>query len=60
MTCHDLDAFQTYSMPKLERRTAMLRAMTRHILAGLRKAGRIACDSHATRDRPQWRRQACV
>ena len=28
----------------------MFRAMTRHILGGLRRAGHIACDSHATRD----------
>ena len=28
----------------------MFRAMTRHILAGLRNAGHVACDSHATRD----------
>ncbi len=50
VTCHDLDAFRSVFDPDLERRTAMFRAMTRHILAGLRKAGHIACDSHATRD----------
>jgi glycosyltransferase involved in cell wall biosynthesis len=50
VTCHDLDTFRSVLDPELERRTPMFRVMTRHILNGLRKAGHIACDSHATRD----------
>ena len=50
VTCHDLDTFRSVLDPPLERRSALFRAMTRRILDGLRKAGHIACDSHATRD----------
>jgi glycosyltransferase involved in cell wall biosynthesis len=50
VTCHDLDTFRSVLDPALEPRWPLFRAMTRHILAGLRKAGHIACDSHATRD----------
>ena len=50
VTCHDLDTFRSVLDPALERRSLMFRAMTRHILKGLRLAGHIACDSHATRD----------
>jgi len=50
VTCHDLDTFRSVLDPTLERRSALFRAMTRHILDGLRKAGHIACDSNATRD----------
>jgi glycosyltransferase involved in cell wall biosynthesis len=50
VTCHDLDTFRSILDPALERRSPMFRAMTRHILDGLRKAGHIACDSNATRD----------
>jgi glycosyltransferase involved in cell wall biosynthesis len=50
VTCHDLDTFRSVLEPAMEPRTPMFRAMTRHILAGLRKAGHIACDSNATRD----------
>ena len=50
VTCHDLDTFRSVLDPELEPRSPMFRAMTRHILDGLRKAGHIACDSHATRD----------
>jgi glycosyltransferase involved in cell wall biosynthesis len=50
VTCHDLDTFRSVLEPDMEPRSAPFRAMTRHILAGLRKAGHIACDSHATRD----------
>jgi glycosyltransferase involved in cell wall biosynthesis len=50
VTCHDLDTFRSVLYPELEHRTPVFRAMTRHILDGLRKAGHIACDSHATRD----------
>ena len=50
VTCHDLDTFRSVLEPEKEPRSAPFRAMTRHILAGLRKAGHVACDSHATRD----------
>ncbi len=50
VTCHDLDTFRSVLDPELEPRSAMFRAMTRHILDGLRQAGHVACDSHATRD----------
>jgi glycosyltransferase involved in cell wall biosynthesis len=50
VTCHDLDTFRSVLDPRLEPRSAPFRLMTRHILAGLRKAGHVACDSHATRD----------
>ncbi|HEY7498517.1 MAG TPA: glycosyltransferase family 1 protein [Vicinamibacterales bacterium] len=50
VTCHDLDTFRSVLDPAVERRSPLFRAMTRHILDGLRKAGHIACDSHATRD----------
>lgn len=50
VTCHDLDTFRSVLDPELEPRSAIFRAMTRHILTGLRQAAHIACDSHATRD----------
>jgi glycosyltransferase involved in cell wall biosynthesis len=50
VTCHDLDTFRSVLDPEAEPRSAWFKAMTRHILGGLRKAGHIACDSHATRD----------
>jgi glycosyltransferase involved in cell wall biosynthesis len=50
VTCHDLDTFRSVLDPELDPRSAPFRAMTRHILAGLRRAAHIACDSEATRD----------
>jgi glycosyltransferase involved in cell wall biosynthesis len=50
VTCHDLDTFRSVLDPAVEPRSPLFRAMTRHILDGLRKAGHIACDSNATRD----------
>jgi glycosyltransferase involved in cell wall biosynthesis len=50
VTCHDLDTFRSVLDPDRERRSPLFRAMTRHILMGLRKAGHIACDTVATRD----------
>src|SRR5262249_53548024 len=50
VTCHDLDTFRSVLEPALERRSAAFRAMTRHILSGLQRAGHIACDSLAARD----------
>jgi glycosyltransferase involved in cell wall biosynthesis len=50
VTCHDLDTFRSVLYPGLEPRSFLFRAMTRHILGGLRKAAHIACDTAATRD----------
>jgi glycosyltransferase involved in cell wall biosynthesis len=50
VTCHDLDTFRSIIDRRAEPRGPVFRAMTRHILAGLRLAGHIACDSRATRD----------
>ena len=50
VTCHDLDTFRSVLEPEIEQRSTVFRAMTRHILDGLRKAGHIACDTAATRD----------
>jgi glycosyltransferase involved in cell wall biosynthesis len=50
VTCHDLDTFRCVLEPDAERRSRAFRAMTRHILSGLRKAGHVTCDSAATRD----------
>jgi glycosyltransferase involved in cell wall biosynthesis len=50
VTCHDLDTFRSVLDPGVEPRSTLFRAMTQHILDGLRKAGHIACDSNATRD----------
>ena len=50
VTCHDLDTFRSVLDPQLEPRSRAFRAMTRHILGGLRRAGHVACDTAATRD----------
>jgi glycosyltransferase involved in cell wall biosynthesis len=50
VTCHDIDAFRSVFEPDVERRSPMFRAMTRHILNGLRRAGHVTCDTAATRD----------
>jgi glycosyltransferase involved in cell wall biosynthesis len=50
VTCHDLDTFRSVLEPEFDPRPAPFRAMTRHILEGLRKAAHIACDTEATRD----------
>jgi len=50
VTCHDLDTFRSVLDPELDPRAAPFRAMTRHILEGLRKAAHVACDTEATRD----------
>jgi glycosyltransferase involved in cell wall biosynthesis len=50
VTCHDLDTFRSVLDRERERRSAPFRAMTRHVLDGLRRAAHVACDSAATRD----------
>lgn len=49
VTCHDLDTFRSVLDPELEPRSIVFRAMTRHVLTGLQRAGHIACDTWATR-----------
>ena len=49
VTCHDVDTFRSVLEPAREPRSWAFRAMTRHILGGLRKAAFVTCDSVATR-----------
>jgi glycosyltransferase involved in cell wall biosynthesis len=50
VTCHDLDMFRSVMTPPAERRGRLFRSMARHVLSGLARAGRVACDSGWTRD----------
>lgn len=50
VTCHDVDAFRSVLQPEDERRSAPYRWMSARILAGLRKAAHVPCDSESTRD----------
>ncbi len=50
VTCHDVDTFRCLFTPELEPRSYLFKRMARHILSGLQKASRVACDSIATRD----------
>jgi glycosyltransferase involved in cell wall biosynthesis len=50
VTCHDLDTFRCLLDPAREPRPAWFRAMAGHILAGLRSAAAISCNSATTRD----------
>jgi glycosyltransferase involved in cell wall biosynthesis len=50
VTCHDLDTFRSILQPENDPRSALFRAMTRHILAGLRRAACVTCDTAAVRD----------
>lgn len=53
VTCHDLDAFRSVLEPGLERRSAgsqAMAALARRLLAGLRRAAFVTCDSRAVRD----------
>jgi len=49
ITCHDLDTFQCLLNGTQPRRSFFFRAMTKQILAGLKRAARVTCDSQATR-----------
>jgi glycosyltransferase involved in cell wall biosynthesis len=51
VTCHDLDAFRSVLQPEDEWRSPTFRWMARRILAGLRAAAHVPCDSEATRDK---------
>ena len=50
VTCHDLDTFRSVLNPADEARPLAFRAMTRHILRGLRRAAHVTCDSGSTRE----------
>lgn len=50
ITCHDLDTFRCLLNEREEQRPFWFRGMNRRIMSGLRRAARVACASHATRD----------
>jgi glycosyltransferase involved in cell wall biosynthesis len=50
VTCHDLDTFRSVMAPMEEPRSPLFKAMTRHILEGLRRAAWVTCDTAAVRD----------
>jgi glycosyltransferase involved in cell wall biosynthesis len=50
VTCHDLDTFRSVIAPMEEPRSPLFKAMTRHILEGLRRAAWVTCDTAAVRD----------
>lgn len=50
VTCHDIDTFRCLATSTEEPRSRAFRAMTRRILAGLRRAAFVVCGSAATRD----------
>lgn len=50
ITCHDLDAFRCVLNPKELRRPLMVRLLARGVLNQFRRAARVSCVSHATRD----------
>jgi glycosyltransferase involved in cell wall biosynthesis len=50
VTCHDLDTFRCVLEPGKEPRPRWFRAMAGHILAGLKTAAAVACNSATTRD----------
>jgi glycosyltransferase involved in cell wall biosynthesis len=50
VTCHDLDAFRCLFDPSREPRSWAFREMTRYMLAGLRKAAIVTCDTAVVRD----------
>jgi len=56
VTCHDLDAFRSIVVPAQEPRSAAFQAAARRILAGLRRAACVACDTEAVRDELAGRR----
>jgi glycosyltransferase involved in cell wall biosynthesis len=50
VTCHDLDTFRSVLEPEAEARSGLFNAMTRHIMAGLRRAAYVTCDTAVVRD----------
>jgi hypothetical protein len=47
VTCHDLDTFRSLLHPEEEPRSRPYNVMMRHVLAGLRRAARVTCDTAA-------------
>ena len=50
VTCHDLDAFRSVHGAEREARPLWFRWTMRRVLAGLRAAAHVVCDSYAVRD----------
>ncbi len=50
VTCHDLDAFRSVLTPAAEPRSLAFKTATRRLMAGLRRAARVTCDTAAVRD----------
>ena len=50
VTCHDLDTFRSVLAPGDDPRSPLFKAMTRHILEGLKRAACVTCDTAAVRD----------
>jgi glycosyltransferase involved in cell wall biosynthesis len=50
VTCHDLHTFQCLLEPSSPRRSRAFRSMTRYVLRGLERAGRIVVDTAAVGD----------
>jgi len=50
VTCHDLHTFQCLLEPSSPRRSRAFRSMTRYVLSGLERAGRIVVDTGAVGD----------
>ena len=50
VSCHDIDTFRSLVQPEEDRRGPLFNAMTRRILAGLRRAAIVVCGSAAAHD----------
>jgi glycosyltransferase involved in cell wall biosynthesis len=50
VSCHDIDTFRSLVQPAEDRRGRLFNAMTRRILAGLRRAAIVVCGSAAAHD----------
>jgi glycosyltransferase involved in cell wall biosynthesis len=50
VTCHDLDTFRSVLQPRRDPRSGLFKAMTRHILEGVRLAALVTFDTAVVRD----------
>lgn len=50
ISCHDIDTFRSLVQPDQDPRGRLFKAMTRRILAGLRRAAIVVCGSRAAHD----------
>lgn len=50
VTCHDLDAFRSLTLPGDEPRPPWFRATMGRVLSGLRRAAHVVCDADVVRD----------